>query len=389
MGELSQIDQSWAARYLAAILQFARVGAEEDLIIAYEIGRAGIHREASFSDICEAHHRATAILLQEGVSPDQFLPRIEQFQLEIASIYDMALSGYQENLSHLSSEIKERRRIEEDLRLSTFELAKQKSMLEEEVARRTLQISETAANLRNLNTELVQNCKDTAEFTYAVSHDLKSPTNTVQMLLKVLKEDHAEEFSDEAHYLIDSAEITMARMSQIIADVLLYSRTIEASPEVKAVDLGELMGTVVGDLSGELQEADAQTRIDNLPVVTGHSSQLRLLFRNLVSNAVKFRAPERQLSLHVGCKVACDGSSVTINVSDNGIGIEPEYHDRIFGLFQRLHTHDVYPGSGIGLSICKRIAGKHKGEISLQSEPGVGSAFSVRLPIGLALGSQA
>ena len=145
------------------------------------------------------------------------------------------------------------------------------------------------------------------------------------------------------------------------------------------MNVNELIAEIQEDLKSDIEEAGAAIEVGVLPVVWGNPMQLRMLFQNLIANAVKFREPDRPVKVRISAERNPDTQTVSFSVADNGIGIAPEYHDRIFGLFQRLHTASRFGGSGLGLTICRRIASNHGGELSVKSEPGVGTTFTATL----------
>ncbi|MGB0903594.1 MAG: sensor histidine kinase, partial [Mangrovicoccus sp.] len=223
--------------------------------------------------------------------------------------------------------------------------------------------------------------KEQGEFTYAISHDWKAPTNTIGMLLEVLLEDFAEEIPAGAMELLKRQQDVVSRMVSLIDDVLKYSISVETALEPEEVHLNEVFEEVLRDLQCQIVDAGSQIDVPKLPLVIGCRTQLRIMFQNLISNAIKFRFPGRPSHVQIKSKHLDDGQ-LKISVCDNGIGIPQKHCDRIFGLFQRLHAHHEYSGSGLGLAVCKRIAARHGGEITVQSEPDQGSEFSICLKKG-------
>ncbi|WP_108257694.1 sensor histidine kinase [Mangrovicoccus ximenensis] len=328
----------------------------------------------SLSELCEIHQAAAS-----GLAAPPARARAEEFLLEALTVYDMALRGHLDTIRQLRQEVEERQRIEEDLRLATFALSRQRDTLETEVQKRTQQVVDMLDDLRRSNTELLQNNQEQAEFTYAISHDLKSPTNTIRMLTSALVEDFGSAMPEGARELIAMQSATVERMLRLIDDLLSYSQTVEAELEPGPVPLDRLLASVVADLLAEIEESGSEIVIAPLPQLHGDETQLRILFQNLIANAIKFRAPGRPQKIEISC--ADPGADpAVIRVRDRGIGIPPGQRERIFGLFQRLHAHDDYPGSGLGLAICKRIATRHDGTIEVVPADGDGTEFRVTLP---------
>ncbi len=231
-----------------------------------------------------------------------------------------------------------------------------------------------------LNTALEAANREQAEFTYAISHDLKSPTNTVRMLLQELREVMDDRLDENDTELLDDLDTTTARMARLVEDVLTYARSVGENMEVETIDLRVEVKAILQDLSGDIAAAGAEIQIGDLPKVTGNAMQLRLLMQNLISNAIKFRHSGRQPLIEVSEVESEEPGHIAIEVRDNGIGIDPAYHDQIFRLFRRLHTHGTYQGSGIGLTICQRIISNHRGRIEVSSQDKIGSIFTILLP---------
>jgi two-component system, chemotaxis family, sensor kinase Cph1 len=186
--------------------------------------------------------------------------------------------------------------------------------------------------------------------------------------------DDADEFIG---FVVDGAQ----RMQELINDLLTYSRVGSRPLELEDVDTTQVVDQVVTDLAAAIGESRATVTRDTLPTILGDPIQLRQLFQNLIANAIKFHRPEATPRVHVSATRAPVGAAWVFSLADNGIGIEPQYLERIFALFQRLHNRAAYPGTGIGLAICKKIVERHGGQIRVESEPGRGTTFVITLPI--------
>jgi light-regulated signal transduction histidine kinase (bacteriophytochrome) len=196
--------------------------------------------------------------------------------------------------------------------------------------------------------------------------------------LTLLEERYKDKLDDKATEYIGYSVEGAARMSQLIADLLAYSRVASKIRTVGPVDANRPLAAALSNLCATIEEAGATVTRDELPTVTADSGQLTQLFQQLIGNAVKFRSPDRPCRIHVGAERKED--QWVFSVRDNGIGIEPKQFDRVFVIFQRLHTREKYPGTGIGLAICKKIVERHGGRIWVESEPGAGSTFCFTLP---------
>ncbi len=239
------------------------------------------------------------------------------------------------------------------------------------------ELSDRIAELGILNSKLSDANREQSEFTYAISHDLKSPTNTVKMLLRELRESNNAALDNDSVEILDDLDVTVARMGQFVDDVLVYARSIGEEMSVETVNLTVEVEAIIRDLSGDIADAGADVRTGELPTVTGNAVQLRLLMQNLISNAIKFHDPVRQPVVEIESTPGQKNGWIAVSVRDNGIGIDEKHLDRIFGLFKRLHNYAAYQGSGIGLTVCQRIVSNHGGKIEVSSSKWVGSKFTV------------
>ncbi|MEM9603717.1 MAG: ATP-binding protein [Pseudomonadota bacterium] len=233
--------------------------------------------------------------------------------------------------------------------------------------------------LTALNAQLSNANREQFEFSYAVSHDLKSPINTLSMLLNELDAiDPHTEPATHAHFLTECNN-TLDRMRQLIEGVLRYASTVENRQAREHVDLDAILVEVLDDLSADIRSAGARITHAPLGQVQGNPFQLRMLMQNLIANAVKFRHAERAPEIAVRA-VQPGTDAVVFEVADNGIGIDPAHHDTVFSMFRRLHSESEFEGSGLGLAVCKRIASNHNGSISVGARAAGGSVFRVSLP---------
>lgn len=252
--------------------------------------------------------------------------------------------------------------------------AKQRSQavfdnLNAEIALRTA--AEVGLKLRTI--ELENANREQAEFTYAISHDLKSPTNTIRLLIGELREIAGDNVDEDTNDILGDMDLTTTRMKALIDDVLNYASTVEVGTNRKPVDLNILFDEIVADLKADIRGQNVRVFSSNLPILQGDRTQLRLLLQNLIANAIKFRSTERDSTVQVvGSETE---NHVVVEVIDNGIGIPNEHFERIFGMFKRLHNQSEYEGTGLGLTLCKRIMLGHDGEISVSSEVGEGTCF--------------
>jgi light-regulated signal transduction histidine kinase (bacteriophytochrome) len=233
------------------------------------------------------------------------------------------------------------------------------------------QIDEQAGALRRSNAELEQ-------FAYVASHDLQEPLRKVASFCQLLEQRYADQLDDRARTYIGFAVDGAKRMQALINDLLSFSRTGRTSTGFSSIDLGAPFARAVSDLSKLIEESGAAVTRDPLPKISGDASLLSQLFANLIGNAVKFHS-DRPPGVHFSCRRT--GHFWTLACTDNGIGIEPQYAEKIFVIFQRLHAKDVYPGTGIGLALCKKIVEYHGGQIWLDTEFSGGTRFCFTLPV--------
>ena len=220
--------------------------------------------------------------------------------------------------------------------------------------------------------------EDLQRFAYVASHDLQEPLRSVISFSQLLERRYRGQLGTDADEYIDFIVEGGNRMQGLILDLLAFSRVNTTRQQITQTDVEDVFAEAVRSLEVSLREAEATLTHDPLPVVMADPTQLAQVFANLVSNAVKFRKPDVPLQIHVGAR-RLDGFW-EFSVSDNGIGIEPEYFEKIFVIFQRLHTKETYPGTGIGLAIVKRIIERHGGRIWVESVPGEGSTFFFTVP---------
>lgn len=233
--------------------------------------------------------------------------------------------------------------------------------------------------LQNLIDQLNTTNRQQAEFAYAISHDLKSPTNTARMLIDHLEEDLLNGIPADQQDLIDDLRSVIGRMSLLIDDTLQYTQTLGSDIPKTDVNLNEVIRDILHDLRADITQSGAKITCGSLPVVHAAPAQMRQLFQNLISNALKFQDPGECPVIKISQSGPIRDGMIEIDVRDNGIGIALEDRDRVFALFGRLHTRDVYDGTGLGLPISRRIAMAHGGDIQIRSPQSRGTVFSVLL----------
>nr|WP_241431444.1 ATP-binding protein [Halobiforma lacisalsi] len=215
------------------------------------------------------------------------------------------------------------------------------------------------------------------QFAYSVSHDLQEPLRMVTSYLQLIENRYGDALDEDGEEFVEFAIDGAERMRQMIDGLLEYSRIETRGDPFEPVDLDDVLDDVRDDLQMRIDERNADITTDDLPCVDGDDNQLRQVFQNLLSNAIEYSGDEPP---KVDISATRDGDRWSISVQDNGIGIDPDEQERIFEVFQRLHTHEEHSGTGIGLALARRVVERHGGEIWVDSEPGEGSIFSFTLP---------
>jgi PAS domain S-box-containing protein len=232
--------------------------------------------------------------------------------------------------------------------------------------------------LRAAYDELARSNAELQQFAYVASHDLQEPLRMIGSYTQLLERRYGDKFDEDARefmgFIVDGA----TRMKQLIEDLLAYSRVGTRGKELRPVQAQLVLDKALTNLRGAIEASGAVVTHDALPKVNVDDTQLVQLLQNLIGNAIKFRNKEETPCIHVSADDA--GAEWRFCVADNGIGIEPQYFERIFLVFQRLHTRDEYAGTGIGLAICKKVVDRHGGRIWVESAPGQGSKFYFTLP---------
>ncbi len=259
------------------------------------------------------------------------------------------LEGNVEEISVIAKDISKRKKVEE-------------------------QLKKTITELKHSNNELQQ-------FAYITSHDLQEPLRTIVSFTQLLEKHYKNQLDSDADEYIDFIVDAAVRMKEMIQGLLYYSRVGTKGGEFKLIDIEEALKNALSNLQLTIKENNAEITYDKLPMVIADKGQLTQLFQNLIENAIKFKKPDTPLKIHISSRKDPQKNEYIFSVSDNGIGIESQYTDKIFEVFKRLHTVDEYRGVGIGLAISKRILDRHGGRIWVESKYGQGSTFYFSLPL--------
>jgi len=259
------------------------------------------------------------------------------------------------------------------------ELTRYREHLEELVRQRTSELEAANAHLRRTSAELASSNQELEQFAYVASHDLQEPLRAVTGYLGLIEKQLGDQLEDKVRHHVDGAVQGASRMHTLITDLLALSRVGTRGHALEPADLNAALDQALEGLGASVRETGARITRDPLPILSVDASQMAQLFQNLIGNALKFRG-ERPPEIHVS--VERKTGQWVFGVRDNGIGIESQYFERIFLIFQRLHTRKHYSGTGIGLAICKKIVERHGGAIWVESQPGQGSTFYFSIPNG-------
>ncbi|HMF32590.1 MAG TPA: PAS domain S-box protein [Candidatus Lokiarchaeia archaeon] len=233
-------------------------------------------------------------------------------------------------------------------------------------------------DLRLLNAELQRSNQDLEAFAYAASHDLQAPLRTIAGFLTLLQRRYGSRLDEKGNELVERSVGATGRLQQLVMDLLAFSRAASRELELQEVPMADIVKDILSDLHADLEASGGTVTLDRLPTLAVDRTQVGQVFRNLISNAIKFRREGVPPEVNVSAKN--ENHEWVFDVNDNGIGFDPSLSGKLFQPFKRLHTAEEYPGTGIGLAIAKRVVERHGGRIWAESKPGVGSTFYFTLP---------
>jgi signal transduction histidine kinase len=251
--------------------------------------------------------------------------------------------------------------------------------MREQIAHDLAEVRQARAQIEKQAEELTRSNRDLEQFAYVASHDLQEPLRKVASFCQLLQRRYAGRLDERADQYIGFAVDGAQRMQRLINDLLAFSRIGRLTNGFHEVDLNTVVVDAAAQFDGLRAQTGAEITFADLPVVLGEEPLLGALFGNLIGNAIKFRHPDRSPIVHIGVQQV--GDEYEFSVEDNGIGIEPEFADKVFVIFQRLHAKETYPGTGIGLAIAKKIVEYHGGRIWIDTEHADGTLFRFTLPV--------
>jgi PAS domain S-box-containing protein len=255
----------------------------------------------------------------------------------------------------------------------------QRKRMEVQAEEQTAQLRRQAEELRRSNESLERSNTELRQFAYIASHDLQTPLRNISGFVQLVKLKYANSLDEQAREWIGRTVQSTERMQELIRDVLAYSRVDSEAEPFRRIPFGQVFNDAVVTLEAPIRDLHGEVTCDKLPMVVGDRSQLEQLMQNLLGNSLKYHGTETP-RVHVSAQR--EGNEWIFSVRDNGIGIAPKHHRRIFEIFQRLHSQREHPGTGIGLAVCRRVVHRHGGRIWVESEPGHGSTFYFTIPEG-------
>ena len=299
-------------------------------------------------------------------------PRSDDEIGRLGAGFNQMLDGIQQREAALQREITERRRAEDEVR-------RHRDHLEELVQERTSALQDANERLKQASAALARSNAELEQFAYVASHDLREPLRTITGFVQLLQQHLEDKLTETDRRYMNFVTGGARRMDALITDLLQYARLETRAQPFQPADCETILDTVLENLRAMIHETRAKISYDRpLPVVHGDITQLTQILQNLIGNGIKFRHPEEPPKIHVA--VHRQAGEWVFSVQDNGIGIDPQYHKRIFIIFERLHPQDQYPGTGIGLAVCRKIVERHGGRIWVESAPGKGSTFYFTIP---------
>ena len=297
-------------------------------------------------------------------------------------------SGATVGASKIARDITERKRADEEIQRLNNEMESRNKELETQAAELQrardeleVRVNERTEELAGANQVLERSNIELQQFAYVASHDLQSPLRSISGFVQLLKLEYESKLDEQARDWIRRTVQAIEQMQTLIRDVLAYSRVDSRSRPFAPVPFLDVFNDAVALLESSIRDAGGHVDCGELPVVVGDRPQLVQLMQNLIGNGLKYHG-DQSPRIHVSAERA--GNEWTFSVRDNGIGIAAKYYERIFEIFKRLHDQKEYPGTGIGLAVCRRVVTRHGGRIWLESEPGNGSVFHFTLPEGTA-----
>ncbi len=249
----------------------------------------------------------------------------------------------------------------------------------QDITEQKLFAEELSKQVKDRTQELFRSNEDLMRFAHVASHDLKEPVRKIKIFTNMIDEQFGDHIPQKAHVYLEKVQSATDRMYSMIEGVLAYSALSASDQPIESIDLNEVFGSIESDLEIMIQQKHAHITINELPKIEGAQVLIYQLFYNLMNNALKFS--KENVPPQINVESVSNGDMATLIISDNGIGLDPNFADKIFHAFARLNAKDKYEGTGLGLALCKKIVERHHGKITATGEPGVGTTFTVNLPV--------
>ena len=319
-------------------------------------------------------------VLKQRHNEQEYLQKRTEQTLWIGAVFSIVLTGGLLVLAAANT----RRLYEANRDLEHSNLKLEAARRDAELAQNTaekarLTIESAHQTIERANIELQRSNEELGHFAYVASHDLQEPLRAISGCVQLLQRRYEGQLDARADQFIGHAVDGAQRMQTLINDLLAYSRVGTRDQKFGTIEVETLIVQVKRSLSAQIEESGAQITQGEMPTIHGDAQQLEQVWQNFLSNAIKFRG-DKSPQIHLGATRDEANASWVFSVSDHGPGIEPQYFERIWVMFQRLHTRNEYPGTGIGLAICKKIIERHGGKVSVESEVGNGTTFRFSVP---------
>ena len=294
-------------------------------------------------------------VLALSVGADKYLRKPASIEAIVASLHDVCATGRPAPRTEMRMEV---------------------DVLKEYSDRLVTKLEDKNRELAKANSDLKQSNEQLQQFAYVASHDLQSPLRSISGFVQLLQSTYATSLDDQGNEWIRRTVQSTQQMQALIRDVLAFSSVDSQAKPHAPTSLGEVVLEAVSLLESAIRESEGRVSSDDLPTVMGDRAALVQLMQNLIGNGLKYHGKEPP---HVHVSARPSENQWVISVRDNGIGIDPKHYERIFEIFRRLHNQEEYPGTGIGLAVCRRVVQRHGGSIWVESQPGQGSTFNFSL----------
>ncbi len=313
---------------------------------------------------------------------------------ELEHLVEQRMAELRETNAKLEQDVLRRQSIETQLAQTVRDLEERNKELSEARDHALIEVHErerAELALRHKTEELVRSNHELDQFASVAAHDLQEPLHTIQVFSDLLRVKCGSEISSTGHEFLERILKASGRMQRLIQDLLIYSRLENQDQQLEPVVLQEIVEDILHDFAIRINEKHATVEVGELPIIESDKTQIRQLLQNLIGNALKFHKPGEHPVVRVSASVMKErrqqegvhaGQLCQLRIEDEGIGMEEQYTERIFGMFKRLHGRDEFEGTGIGLAVCKKIVDRCGGKITVQSQLGKGSTFLVTLPMG-------